>query len=403
MRTRASRRRRSIQGWGLLLGLLVAMPAAAQNAPGEAPPDRPAAQPGQADNQAIQRQIDDLKQRIQALEQQLAASKQAPAAKPSPEAQAISARNGSRLLVSGFAQARFTNVGSQTGDRTAGNVTDFQVTRFRPRLTYQMDPKHFQAVVMMNASTRSGAAASITARDAYLQYDNGGPIGYSMRAGQQKIPYGYELFREGDEVRPLLERARVYPTLFPDERDIGLTVATTPKSPHMPIVSLGVVNGDGINRTDGDKAKNFAGNVIVPLGSRNVLGGSVYSGTSTATVGGKLISQVKKAYGVEHRLNSGRFSTQLEYLWGRAFGADLNGGLGQISYHIGQPGNFLVRYDVFDPNEHAAHDYWARTSIGWSKDFTRQFRLTLEYDLVTNRALSHPHPNTFGIQTQANF
>ncbi len=408
MRTRSCRPRRrpSIDGWSLALWLLVAMPAAAQTTAPELPQDHPASPAvpsGQTDNQAIQQEIDQLKQRIEALEQQLAASKQAPAARPVPEAQAVTARNGGRLLVSGFAQVRFTNVGAQNGDRTAGNVTDFQVDRFRPRFTYLLDPRHLQALVMLNATTRSGAAASVTARDAYLQYDNAGRMGYYLRLGQQKIPYGYEVFREGDEVRPLLERARVFTTLFPDERDIGVTVANAPRNPHTPVLSLGVVNGDGINRTDGDKPKSFAGNAVVPLGSHNVLGGSVYSGTSTATAGGKLISQVKNAYGVEHRLNSGRFSTQLEYLWGRAFGADLNGGLGQISYNTGQYGGLLVRHDVFDPNEHAAHDYWSRTSIGWYKDFTRQFRLALEYDLVTNRSASDHHPNTFGIQTQANF
>ena len=63
-----------------------------------------------------------------------------------------------------------------------------------------------------------------------------------------------------------------------------------------------------------------------------------------------------------------------------------------------------MRQDVFDPNTHAAHDHWSRTGIGWFKDFTRQFRLTGEYDFVTNRLLSHhPHPNTFGIEMQGNF
>jgi phosphate-selective porin len=379
----------------LLTGLLVAVLCAGNLLP--------PISSAHADEAAIQQEIDALKKRIEALEQQLAASQIAPSAKPTAEADTVKARNGGRLLVSGFAQIRFTNVGAQNGDRTAGNVTDFQVARFRPRLTYWLDPKHFQAVLLMNETTRSSAAASITARDAYLEYDNAGRMGYSLRMGQQKIPYGYETFREGDEVRPLLERARVFTTLFPDERDIGFTVANVPKNPHFPILSLGVVNGDGINRIDGDKPKSFAGNVLVPLGTHNIVGGSVYSGTSTATIGGKLISQIKKAYGVEHRLNSGRFSTQLEYLWGRAFGADLNGGYGQVSYNTGQRGSLLVRYDVFDPNENAAHDYWSRTGIGWYKDFTRQFRLALEYDIATNRALSHPHANTFGIQTQANF
>jgi hypothetical protein len=401
LRTRASRRqRRVVSRWGLLVGLLVAMPAVAQDAPTAVPPGQQAAPVEHPDNQVILQEIDLLKRRIEALEQQLAESKKAPPAKPAVDADALKAKNGSRLTVSGYAETRFTDIGSATGDRTAKNVTDFQVARFRPRLTYLMDPKHFQAALQLNASTRSGAAASVNTRDAYLEYDN---TGFYARMGQQKIPYGYEVFREGDEVRPALERARVFGVLFPDERDLGFTVASVPKSARSPVVSLGVVNGDGINKIDGDKQKSVAANIIVPLGSHHVLGGSVYTGATTATVGGKLISQVKNAYGVEHRLNLGRLSTQAEYLWGRAFGADVNGGYGQIGYNTGQRGNLFVRYDVFDPHDNAPRDYWARTSIGWYKDFTRQFRLTGEYDLVTNRLLPHAHPNTFGVELQGNF
>jgi hypothetical protein len=352
-----------------------------------------------ADDDAVRQEIDSLKKRIEALEQQLAESKKAPAAKPTLDADTLKARNGSRLQVSGYTEIRFTNIGGSTGDRVANNATDFQVTRFRPRFNYQMDP-HFLASLQLNASTRSGAAASVNTRDAYLQYDN---PGYYARMGQQKIPYGYEVFREGDESRPALERARVFSLLFPDERDIGFILSSAPKNPRTPVVALGVVNGDGINKSDGDKQKSFAANAIVPLGSHQIIGGSVYTGTTTVAVAGKPVSQVKRAYGVEHRLSLGRLSTQLEYLWGRAFGADVNGGLGQIAYNTGRHGNLFVRHDVFDPNENAPRDYWSRTSLGWYKDFSRQFRLTGEYDLVTNRLLAHAHPNTFGVELQGNF
>jgi len=358
--------------------------------------------PVRADDEAIRQEIEALKHRIEALEQQLAESKKAPPAAPTTDADALKARNASRFQVSGYAQLRFTDIGSQASDRTAGNVTDFQVARFRPRFNYQMD-RHFLASLQLNATTRGAATANVTARDAYLEYGNTGRTGYYARMGQQKIPFGWEVFREGDEVRAALERARVFGILFPDDRDIGFTLANVPKNPHTPVVALGVVNGDGINHTDGDKPKSFAANAIVPLGSHNVLGGSVYSGTTTVTVSGSLMSRVKNALGVEHRLSLGRLNTQIEYLWGRAFGADLNGGYGQIAYSTGQRGNLFVRYDVFDPNEHAPHDYWSRAGIGWYKDFTRQFRLTGEYDFVTNRTQSDAHQNEFGLQLQGNF
>jgi hypothetical protein len=139
------------------------------------------------------------------------------------------------------------------------------------------------------------------------------------------------------------------------------------------------------------------------VGPHNVVGASVDTGTTTATVMSKVVSRVKRAYGLEHRLNAGRFSTQLEYLWGRASGADLNGGYGQVAYDGGEVGNFFVRHDLFDPNEDAAKDYWKRTGVGWFKDFTRQLRLTAEYDFVTNELANHSRQNTFGFEVQANF
>src|SRR6266851_1713076 len=62
--------------------------------PSRVPQDRRACQTDQAGDQAIQQQIDDLKKRLEALEQQLAESKKAPPAKAVPEAQSLSTKNG---------------------------------------------------------------------------------------------------------------------------------------------------------------------------------------------------------------------------------------------------------------------------------------------------------------------
>jgi hypothetical protein len=106
---------------------------------------------------------------------------------------------------------------------------------------------------------------------------------------------------------------------------------------------------------------------------------------------------------VEHRLTVRRLSLRSEYLWGRGFGRDLNGGYGYAGYDTGRIGSFFLRHDIFDPDEDAGSDYWKRTSIGWFKDFTRHFRLTAEYDFVRNKATAASNDNTFGIEAQANF
>jgi hypothetical protein len=355
--------------------------------------------PARADEEALRREIEALKQRLAALEQEVARNRPAAAARPSADAEALQTARGSRVQVSGFSEIRLTSVGRSTGEHTSGGDTDFQVTRFRPRIDYQMG-KHLLATLQLNASSRGSTATSLNTRDAYVEYHD---ARYKLRMGQQKVPYGYQVYREGDEPRAALERARVFGVLFPDERDLGLVLATSPRNPRAARLAVGVVNGDGINVSDGDSQKSIAANVLLPLGRGHELGASIYAGTSTLRSGDRVVSRVKKAYGVEHRLESGRWSTQIEYLWGRALGAELNGGYGQVAYSIDRGGRLFVRHDVFDPDESAVHDYWRRTGIGWFKDFTRQFRLTAEYDFVTNSLTRGSRDNTFGIEAQSNF
>jgi hypothetical protein len=357
--------------------------------------------PAHADDEMLRKELEAVKQRLEQVEKELAKNKKDGVEK-SKNADGLKTPKGTRVLLSGFAQLRATNIGNSDSDRVStldNNDFDFQVTRFRPKLTFLMDD-HWSAVFQMNASTRGGGAAgtqaNINARDLFINYKN---AGYFLQAGQQKIPFGYEVYREGDEARGPLERARVFSKFFPDERDIGLVVGTAPKNPHAANFHIGVVNGDGINRSDGDADKSVVGKVEVPIGKLMTLGASGYTGTATFAKGGR----AKEAVGVEHRFNLGRFSTQLEYLWGHQFGKDLNGGLGMATYNTGRVGNFFARYDVFDPNTQAANDYWSRTSLGWFKDFTKQIRLTAEYDIVRNRLTHTSNDNTWGIQVQANF
>ena len=166
-----------------------------------------------------------------------------------------------------------------------------------PASTYSLDP-HWDAQVQLNASTRAtGAATFINARDAFIQVQEQGVCRADRPA---EDPFGFEVFREGDEVRPALERARVFAEIFPDERDIGIVAETTPHSTRAPRFALGVVNGDGINRMDSDTSKSVAGKVELPIGKFNVIGASFYNGTTTGakpSTTTKFFSRVKNTYG----------------------------------------------------------------------------------------------------------
>lgn len=361
---------------------------------------------------AVRAYLEALQRRVAELERQVAQQKQpgqpggvtppgAPvqAGAPAPAAPAVQAPRGSRLQIGGFVQAQITNIASALGQRNTAAEVDFQLAKFRPRFVYTIDP-HWEADFQINATTRSlTGAASLAGRDMYIEYRN---AGYRMRMGQQKIPYGYEVFVERDEERIALERARVFNFIFSDARDIGLTVATEPRSPHAASFAAGVLNGNGINQVDNDTNKDVAATARVPLGNHHTLGLSAYSGTSSQAGEAGLVTTLKQAAGIDHQAHYGRVYTQLELLLGKYLGHRVSGGYGQLEYRFGVPGNLFARHDWFDPSDGPQRDYWRRTSLGWYKDFTRNIRLTLEYDWVTDE-LTPTQDNTYGLQVQGRF
>ena len=236
--------------------------------------------------EALQRHVQDLEARLRAQQAGPAPAGSPPAAGGPPAgtrdapAPAVLGPRGSRLQIGGFVQTRITNLANAAGDRNPDSQIDFQVTKFRPRFIYTLDP-HWEADLQINATTRSlSGATSVTARDAYAEYHN---AAYQMRLGQQKITYGFEDFAESDEERAALERARVFNVLFPDERDVGFSVGTKPANPRAARFAAGVFNGTGINQPDNDSDKNVAATGRIPIGAHHTIGVSAYSGTTRTT------------------------------------------------------------------------------------------------------------------------
>lgn len=367
--------------------------------------------PARADDAAILRELQALKKRVERLEAELARSRQkppvpalpaAPPATAPTDAPALGTTSGSRVTLTGVLEMRATNLGNSNGNRTPHGGLEMQADRMRPRITYLAD-EHLQAQLEINASTRSPGRASLNMRDAFIQYNN---HGYYARIGQAKLPFGYEVFREGSSDRWALERARIHELLFPNMRDIGLFAGTASRNHRAATYHVAVVNGDGINVADGDSDKSAAAKVEVPLGAHHTVGASVYSGTLTQphpTRASSSISTVKQAVGIEHRAVFHRVETGLEYLLSRAFGGDVHGGYAQLLYRAGRPGNFFVRHDIFDPNTQVRGDYWHRTSLGWFREFGPHVRITAEYDFVRNGLTPTSNDDTYGAEVQVSF
>lgn len=375
---------------GAFIGALVTAPLAARAADEKAP-ELPADLPP-----AVRAYLEALQKRVQELE------KTQPKPGTGPVASALKTPRGeptSKLQVGGFAQFRLTNQASSAGDRNLNGNTSFEINRARPRLIYNFD-KYWEVDLQLNLFTRSaGAKTSLDSRDMFVEYHN---AGYRARFGQQKIPFGYQTYLEGDEDRIAFDRARIFAVNLPDERDQGVVVSTNPSNPRAVKFAAGILNGNGINRDDNNRDKDIAGTVKVPLGAHNTIGASLYNGSFTPTTGG--FSNLKQLAGVEHQGYYGRFTTQLEYAWGKALGHEVNGGYAYVQYYLGNVGNIFLRHDIYDPAaDSLTPDYWKRTSVGWSKDFNKNVRLTAEYDFITNSATHQKEDDTLGFQVSTRF
>lgn len=371
-----------------------------------------------ADDARLEQEIKDLKVRLEALEKALAETKKAAeekAAQQKPGAAGTapgSSKSGtsssgqtgfaSKFQGSGYLESRFTNYANSRGDARE-NGAEFQLSRLRARLNF-MPEEHWLVSLEVNAGTRSDRATQVDMREFYLQYIKNNRL---VRVGQQRVPFGFQVGAESSRDRAALERARVFTVLFPNERDIGLILGinnhinNSEHDPKKPRYTFGVLNGEGINRSDANREKNVAGSVTIPLG-RHEVGASFYLGNAEFNAfGNEVDDTTKRAFGFDHRFRLGRLQTQLEYLFGELFGANFHGGYFQVLYNTGAPGHVFVRADVFDPDTDASRDFWRRVSLGWYKDVSRNFRVTAQYDFL--KAEGTNFDNTWGLEAQLRF
>ena len=339
------------------------------------------------------------KERARARQEREEARKQLEAVKKAPRE--LRTRQDSKVEVSGYIQFRATNIGGSSGDRLHSGGVDFHLARVRPRIEYFAD-RNWRGRVEFDASTRGSGARALTPRDVYVEYRN---AGYRATFGQKANPFGFQLGQESSRDRASLTRARMYTRgPFPSRRDVGFFLRTDPQNEGAVWYELAIVNGQGQNMSDVDAAKTVIGHVVIPLDEHNTLGASGYVGSLGRRSGAGAINRTSlHAYGVEHRLDSGRLHTQFEALFGSMGGSALNGALAQLLWDAGQPGSFFIRHDVFDPSKDAVGDYWQKTAFGWFKQFTDHVKITAEYAVIRNSLTGPGTDDTFGVQVQGNF
>jgi hypothetical protein len=307
------------------------------------------------------------------------------------------------IKITGYLQTQFQKAQSagiaswSGGDFDKNSDKRFMIRRGRLKID-RVDK--FSSIVFQIDGTQDG----VRLMDAFIQLHAPTIPSFLFTAGLFNRPFGYSIVYSSG-YRDFPERARVFQTLMPRERDLGAMVSFHPqKIAKFLTAEIAMVNGSGLNSKDYDSGKDLIGNLNFKFDSlaRKKLhvgfGGSFYNGTVRSNTetnfvpkdGGYDVSTSSKNenakvrrdyYGanmqVEYDSPFGTTSFKTEYIYGTQPGvgssASISGPAASLSFSTQPIGNLYLRnfngyyfwvtqqiaqtpvrallaYDVYDPN-----------------------------------------------------
>jgi hypothetical protein len=307
------------------------------------------------------------------------------------------------IKITGYLQTQF-QVAQSPGiySWSGGDFSEHSSSRFmlrRGRLKVDRVDK-FSSVVFQLDGTQDG----LRIMDAFIQFHSPENKSLKFTAGLFNRPFGYSIVYSSG-YRDFPERARVFQTLMPRERDLGAMISYKPSKKFSFITAeLAVVNGSGLSARDYDSNKDIIGNLnfnFDSLANKKLhlgFGGSIYKGTvrsNTNTVfqpidnGFAMVLDANNEnfnfkrdyYGanlqLEYKNNFGATSFKTEYIQGSQPGvaatSTISGLAASTSFATQPTGNLYLRnfngyffwltqqiadtkltailgYDVYDPN-----------------------------------------------------
>lgn len=194
-----------------------------------------------------------------------------------------------KIKISGYIQSQFQVADSsgissfEGGDFAPGVDKRFAVRRGRLKVTY--DNTLTQYVLQFDVTEKG-----VTIKDAYVKVTEPWLKSFSLTAGMQNRPFGFEVpFSSSQRESP--ERGRMSQIIFPGERDLGamITFQAPKSSPWSTLkIEAGMFNGTGApspakDASDFDFQKDFIGHISMNQVSKSEkvkygLGVSYYDG-----------------------------------------------------------------------------------------------------------------------------
>jgi len=185
-----------------------------------------------------------------------------------------------KLKISGLVQAQavfYTDTNIVSAGARSQQQSLMQVRRGRLKATY--DAGNGSVYVMQYNLNQTG----LSAQDLYVKWDEPWLKTFSLQAGLQDIPFGYEV-SYSSSVMEVLERSRFERNaMFKDEKDVGFILGIAPAVPGLDAfgIKLAALNGYGLADATFDP-KCFVGRINVgknfyDIGTGVDLGASYYA------------------------------------------------------------------------------------------------------------------------------
>ncbi|RYG07112.1 MAG: porin, partial [Chitinophagaceae bacterium] len=155
------------------------------------------------------------------------------------------------IKITGYLQAQYQKAQSaginsfSGGDFTANSDSRFMIRRGRLKID-RVD--NYSSIVFQIDGTQNG----VNLMDAFIQLHLPEAKSFTFTAGLFNRPFGYSIVYSSG-YRDFPERARVFQTLMPRERDLGAMISFQPKKVMKFLTAdLAVVNGSGLSARDYD-------------------------------------------------------------------------------------------------------------------------------------------------------
>ncbi|WP_445366979.1 porin [Methylomonas sp. BW4-1] len=228
----------------------------------------------EADNQTQKAEIDKIKQDLELKTNELKALDEHIVAQREDKAK-NDEKWFNKINVRGYTQLRYNQ--ALSGDRTAGepelkSVGDGSIgnnqgfSLRRVRLVFSGDINEYISLYLQpDFATTNGDLHFAQLRDAYADLAFDKAHEYRIRAGQSKVPFGWENLQSSQN-RLTLDRDDALNSAVPSERDLGLFAYWSPSdvqklwkdlakknlktSGDYGVLGLGVYNGQGVNKAE---------------------------------------------------------------------------------------------------------------------------------------------------------